>query len=202
MGLPASGLLATGLLAGGEIRVVVTARGATEAEDRTLHELLAREASGNPVLTLSRRCAVCGSHAHGAPTVDAPGLFVSLSRAGGLVAFALSAAPVGVDIESVAAVARRDIDSVAFTSKERERLASSGRADLLRAELWAGKEAVLKLRGTGLRVEPSSFELAKSRETRHPFAPGSGLVGVAAGTGRLTLILDRAGHGTEIGTDP
>ena len=180
---------ARGLLADGEIRIVVAARAATEAEDRTLHEILARDASGNPALTLSRRCAVCGSCKHGAPTVDAPGLFVSLSRAGGLAAFALSAAPVGVDIESVAAVARGDIDSVAFTSKERERVASSGRADLLRAQLWAGKEAVLKLRGTGLHVEPSSFELVETREARHPFAPGPGLVGVVAGAGRLTLIV-------------
>lgn len=170
----------------GELRVIIARRGGTDAGDRARLERLAREASGNPSLILTRRCSHCGSSGHGAPF--APGLFVSLSRAVDTVVFALSPEPVGIDIESVENVALADIDRVAFTPAERARIAASPASRLMRAELWAGKEAVLKLRGTGLRVEPSSFQLADVSEAVHPFTPRPGLVGAVAGAGRVVLL--------------
>lgn len=180
------------LLASGEIRVVVSARGATDAEDRAVLEELARQASGIPSLTLSRRCPNCGRRDHGAPAVDQPGLFVSLSRSSGKVAFAVSGAPVGIDIENVASVALHDLGEVAFTSAERLRLASATDPDRLAAELWTGKEAVLKLRGTGLRVDPGGFELTDAIEPVHLFDAGATLVGSVAGAGRLSRQADVA----------
>ena len=178
----------------GEIRVVIALRGATDADDRGTLTRLARQASGIPTLTLSRRCAHCGSNDHGRPQVR--GLFVSLSRSSDTVAFAISREPVGIDIESMKAIARADIDSLAFTRAELVRIAVSTAPDRLRAELWTGKEAVLKLRGTGLRVEPASIELADVAEALHPFtlhhglvgAVHHGLVGAVAGAGRMTLV--------------
>ena len=177
-----------GPLTPGEVWVAVRARGTTDADDREQLRGLARRASGVSSLTLSRRCSHCGGDDHGAPFVDVLGLFVSLSRASDTVAFAVSHAPVGIDIESVAAVARRDLDQVAFTAAERTRLASACQPDLLRSQLWAGKEAVVKLRGTGLRIDLDSFELADVAEHLHPFDAGPGLVGVVAGVGHLAQV--------------
>ena len=177
-----------GLLTPGEVWVAVRTRGTTDADDREQLHGLASRASGVSSLTLSRRCSHCGGDDHGAPSVDVLGLFVSLSRASDTVAFAVSHAPVGIDIESVRAVARRDLDPVAFTAAERARLASASQPDLLRSQLWAGKEAVAKLRGTGLRLDPSSFELADACEQLQPFDAGPGLVGVVAGVGHLAQV--------------
>ena len=106
---------------------------------------------------VDQRCERCGGP-HGRPRVLQPsGAFVSLSRAAETVAVAVSlAGPIGVDIESVAAVSRTGFDDVAFNVFERDALQAvpALERDWLRARLWTCKEAVLKLSGDGLTVDP------------------------------------------------
>ena len=108
-------------------------------------------------VTIEQCCVRCGGE-HGRPRVLAPsGVFVSLSRAGSAVVVAVSrVGPVGVDIESLSAVARAGFDDVAFNADERaslQRLPSIER-DWARALFWTTKEALLKLSGEGLTVDP------------------------------------------------
>ncbi|MDJ0377085.1 4'-phosphopantetheinyl transferase superfamily protein [Cryobacterium sp. PH31-L1] len=108
-------------------------------------------------VTIEQRCERCGG-AHGRPRVLAPsGIFVSLSRADSAVVVAVSlAGPIGVDIESLAAVDRAGFDDVAFNAFERSQLAGlpAGEQGRARAVLWTTKEALLKLSGEGLTVDP------------------------------------------------
>ena len=111
---------------------------------------------GGPV-TVEQRCERCDG-AHGRPRVLSPsGVYVSLSRAGDTAVVAVSlAGPIGVDIESVSAVGRAGFDDVAFNSLERTALAAVPFAerDRARARLWTTKEALLKLSGEGLTLDP------------------------------------------------
>jgi len=92
-----------------------------------------------------------------------PAVNLSLSRAGGYVAVAVSfAGPVGVDIESVDAVNRAPLADVALSPRERATGAAGLAADL--AGLWCAKEAILKSTGDGLRVDPRDLTLAERRE--------------------------------------
>ena len=67
---------------------------------------------------------------------------------------------IGVDLEHSSGVLFPGFDDVALTPAERQLLAalSPEQATLWRTAAWARKEAVLKARGTGLRIEPSSVE--------------------------------------------
>ncbi|WP_158250951.1 4'-phosphopantetheinyl transferase superfamily protein [Cryobacterium sp. Y82] len=108
-------------------------------------------------VTIEQRCEHCGG-AHGRPRVLAPSaVHVSLSRAGHTVAVAVSlVGQIGVDIESVTAVGRAGFDDVAFNATERTALAAVpiGERDRARARIWTTKEALLKLSGQGLTVDP------------------------------------------------
>ncbi|WP_158251218.1 4'-phosphopantetheinyl transferase superfamily protein [Cryobacterium sp. Y11] len=87
---------------------------------------------------------------------------MSLSRAGDTVAVAVSLfGPIGVDIESVSAVGRAGFDDVAFNAVERSALQAVhvGERDRVRAMLWTSKEAVLKLSGEGLTVDPRELSV-------------------------------------------
>jgi len=116
---------------------------------------------------IEQRCERCGG-AHGTPRVLRPsGSYVSLSRAAATVAVAVSlAGPIGVDIESVSAVGRAGFDDVAFNQPERDALlAVPVRArDRVRAGFWTAKEAVLKLSGDGLTVDPRELTVAWAEE--------------------------------------
>jgi hypothetical protein len=121
------------------------------------------------------RCAHCGGSDHGQPRV--PGGFVSLARAGDLVAFAATVTgPVGIDIETVDRVAASGFDDVAFTETERRRIARADQPDLLRATLWTAKEALLKASGTGLRTAPREVEVAEASARIETTQPRPGYV--------------------------
>ncbi len=109
---------------------------------------------------VSHHCDHCGASDHGRPAVSLrhgdPSVSVSFSRTGRYrVAAARVGAPIGVDIESVAAVARHPVDDVLLHPAERQALrgVDAGEADRFRARLWVAKEAVLKRSGTGLRAD-------------------------------------------------
>ncbi|WP_159433875.1 4'-phosphopantetheinyl transferase family protein [Cryobacterium flavum] len=114
-------------------------------------------------VTIEQRCEHCGG-AHGRPRVLTPGgVHVSLSRAGRTVVVAVSqVGPIGVDLESVASVARAGFDDVAFNADERTALAELpvDERDRARAALWTTKEALLKLSGEGLTVDPREVTVA------------------------------------------
>ena len=183
---------------GGEVIVVVAPRGQADAADRALLPATAAWVLGlDPgSVRVARRCPHCGSTGHGVPYLETtaaphPGVHLSLSRAGGYVAVAVSlAGPVGVDIESVAAVARSPLGDVALSCRER----AAGAGDL--AGAWCSKEAILKCTGDGLRVDPRDLTLAP------PTTPGFGPAleswpGAAVPLG--TLLLASFDPGTGLG---
>ncbi|MET1065764.1 MAG: 4'-phosphopantetheinyl transferase superfamily protein [Arthrobacter sp.] len=123
-------------------------------------------------LTADYSCPDCGSgpdidhgrpgyRLHGAPA----GLLLSLSRSRGwaLLGAGVPGNPgtaVGIDLEHSCGVGFEGFDDIALTPGERQLLAAvqPDRADRWRAAAWARKEAMLKARGTGLRVDPASVE--------------------------------------------
>ena len=109
-----------------------------------------------PVVRTGRLCPRCGSSVHGRPwlTVDGVTRHVSLSRSGPHLVTVLAAAPVGVDVESVSAVASRWDPALVLAPVER------AGSDPERARAWARKEAVLKRRGTGLATPMTEVALA------------------------------------------
>ena len=127
--------------------------------------------------TVTRLCPDCGGD-HGMPVVAEQGRWVSLSRAGGLVAVAFSTAgPVGVDLESRDAVARHPAQGLRHPD----------------ATEWTAKEAVLKADGRGLRVDPGELVVDNGRLVEwagcpvpldrvrlHNFAATDDLVGTVA----------------------
>jgi 4'-phosphopantetheinyl transferase len=123
-------------------------------------------------LTAAYSCPECGTGPeldHGRPCYllgSAPaGLLLSLSRSHGWALLAAgpagtAGAAVGVDLERSSGVGFPGFDDVALTPAERQRLAALAPDEAMswRAAAWARKEALLKARGTGLRVDPASVE--------------------------------------------
>jgi phosphopantetheinyl transferase (holo-ACP synthase) len=130
---------------------------------------------------VSHLCPRCGATDHGPLAVRAP-YFASRSYSGNLTAAALTTTgPIGVDIESISRVRAAPVESVLLHSAERADLADSyGIAlddnrhtldsttdrqlrstarDRRLTQLWTAKEAVLKLAGVGLDVDPCLLRL-------------------------------------------
>lgn len=132
--------------------------GGSRAADReALLAAVAEVTGAHPASTaVGRRCAHCGSDAHGRPwaTVQGVGVGVSLSRTPGVLALAVGPVGLGVDVERVSRVAAAPLD--ASTPGEHARYgADPGQL----AACWAAKEAVLKRDGRGLRVDPASVDV-------------------------------------------
>lgn len=120
-------------------------------------------------IEIDRSCPDCG-RSHGRPRLGRrPEMAIqavefSVSHGGDLLVFAFTGgAPVGVDVEPVGGM--EDIDAelldFALTGTERLRLLEAPAPQRRRIFLrhWTGKEAVLKLLGTGLDVEPQAVSL-------------------------------------------
>ncbi|MET1020816.1 MAG: 4'-phosphopantetheinyl transferase superfamily protein [Arthrobacter sp.] len=89
---------------------------------------------------------------------------MSLSRSRGWALLAAgpagSAGAIGVDLEHSSGVGFPGFDDVALTPAELQRLVALAPEEAMpwRAAAWARKEALLKARGTGLRVDPATVE--------------------------------------------
>ncbi|MCT1620099.1 4'-phosphopantetheinyl transferase family protein [Janibacter hoylei] len=127
-----------------------------EGTDAELRAHLHRWSEGVPATT-GRHCPACGSDAHGRPwarLADGRTPHVSLSRCGEHLVTVVAEHPVGIDVESVAAVdARWDPTLVLHPDERADRPRE-------RALAWARKEAVLKALGTGLRTPMSRIRVA------------------------------------------
>jgi 4'-phosphopantetheinyl transferase len=103
-----------------------------------------------------RACRQCGKP-HGKPVLQGGDVEFSVSHSGDLVAVAVAAAPVGVDVEQLEDRPRGDpvaLGRVVLAEPEREALGALAPAARARAFLvaWTRKEAVTKAQGDGLRV--------------------------------------------------
>lgn len=161
-------------MVGPGVAVRVTASGVDVAADReALRAFVAAVTGAHPASTaVGRRCPHCRSTDHGRPwaTVDGEQVGVSLARAPGVLALAVGADPVGVDLERRSRLVAAPLDD-AFTPGELRR--SGGDPAALTA-CWAAKEAVLKRDGRGLRVDPATVDVDLARGsatldgTEHP----------------------------------
>jgi 4'-phosphopantetheinyl transferase len=123
--------------------------------------VIAARAGQRPArVSFDRTCRQCG-RPHGKPAVRGGGPEFSVAHSGDVVAVAVAAVPVGVDVEQLdgrprepggddpAALAR-----MVLAEEEQAALAAVGPEGRARAFLvaWTRKEAVTKARGDGLRV--------------------------------------------------
>jgi 4'-phosphopantetheinyl transferase len=198
-------VVTTGLL---DVVVTLHPRGSVDDDRALVSRQVALSLGCDPrAVAVTRRCDHCGSTEHGRPVVAAPATaFASLSRAGALVAVAVSrTSPVGVDIESLDALASAGFDDVALTAAERALVEASGDRTLLRGLLWTSKEALLKATGEGLRVDPAHVGFDAHRRLVHWSArgarPRAQLAPVDAGAGYVgTVALVQGGN--RDGVDP
>ena len=148
-------------MGGSRLRAVVLtlrASGPDRAADREALVAAVVSATGvEPVAVRAGRvCPHCAGTDHGRPWATVAGISVgvSLSRAPGVVAFAVGPSALGVDVERVSRVAAAPLD--AFTPGE---LLRADGDPVLLAAAWAAKEAVLKRDGRGLRVDPLAVDV-------------------------------------------
>ena len=103
---------------------------------------------------------------HGRPTIaEYPGLSVSISHSGALVACAVSTRPIGVDVEQTGrpeadmALARRICAPEELSLIESA--ATSGGAASVLLRLWTRKEALAKALGTGLSFPLERLDVSR-----------------------------------------
>ena len=111
-------------------------------------------------VSFDRACRRCGKP-HGKPAVRGSDLEFSVAHSGDLVAVAVAAAPVGVDVEQLAVRPREAgggdpaaLARLVLADAERAALAAVPASGQARAFLvaWTRKEAVTKATGDGLRI--------------------------------------------------
>lgn len=121
---------------------------------------------------VGRSCPRCGSSAHGRPWARPRGarreVFVSLTRCGEHLMTAMTTeGPVGVDLESIAAVSRGWDPALILHPSE-----CDPHTPAERAALWARKEAVLKALGTGLETPMNALRSTDFDVVDLPAPPG------------------------------
>jgi 4'-phosphopantetheinyl transferase len=119
-------------------------------------------------VSFDRTCRRCGQP-HGKPAVRGGDLEFSVAHSGDLVAVAVAAAPVGVDVEQLEGRPRElgggdpaTLARVVLAAEEQAALAAVPASGRARAFLlaWTRKEAVTKATGDGLRVPFSDVVVA------------------------------------------
>ena len=124
-------------------------------------------------VSFDRTCRQCGKP-HGKPAVTGGDLELSVAHSGDLVAVAVAAAPVGVDVEQMDGrrheLGGGDVQALArlvFAEREMAELAAAAPADRARAFLvaWTRKEAVTKATGDGMRVPFGEVDVATDADT-------------------------------------
>jgi 4'-phosphopantetheinyl transferase len=132
--------------------------------------VLAAYAGQRPAdVRFDRTCGQCGQP-HGKPVLTGGGFEHSVAHSGDLVAVAVAADPVGVDVEQLDGRVRplgtdgdpRTLAGVVFSEQEQASLDAVRPADRGRAFLvgWTRKEAVTKATGDGLRAKFSDVVVA------------------------------------------
>lgn len=128
----------------------------------TLKDLLHEQYGfvGNPMFIIGE---------HDKPLLSHSNLHVSMSHCSKGVAVAVDEHPVGIDIEKIQTTVKDDLCRYVLNETEYENVLSSENPEAEFTRLWTMKEALLKLRGTGLvetnelksvllNTEPYSFE--------------------------------------------
>jgi 4'-phosphopantetheinyl transferase len=171
-------------------------------------------------VSFDRTCPRCGKP-HGKPAVRPGGPQFSVAHSGDLVAVAVAAAPVGVDVEQVDGRPREPgggdpaaLAHLVLAEPERAALAAVHPSGQARAFLvaWTRKEAVTKATGDGLRVPFGDVVVtshtAAPRLVAWPYPwdpgrvslldldPGPGYVAALAVLGRCHTV--RAGDGSAL----
>lgn len=85
---------------------------------------------------------------YGAPSIE-NGPYFSISHCKAGIAVAVSDAPIGVDIESIR-TPKMDLVRKTMNSLEQSAILSSAEPDWAFTRLWTQKEALLKMKGTGI----------------------------------------------------
>ncbi len=95
-----------------------------------------------------------------------PEIFFNLSHCRGAAACVIGDRECGIDIQGIEPVGRRIIDRV-MSDNEKDIISSSTDPDSAFAEIWTGKEAFLKMKGTGISVDLRTVDtsLIKSIDT-------------------------------------
>ncbi len=140
---------------------------------------------------LGYACGSCGSREHGRPVVATdPSVQLSLSRSAERVVVAVGrgAEPLGIDVQQIGAVGFVGFDGVALSSPERAAVRALPERDraFARADAWARTEAVLKARGVGLNVDPSTIDPADSGYQLTRIDVGAGYACWLASSGAVT----------------
>lgn len=158
---------------------------ASEDADEVLRRRVSRLLDVPPDrVRVGRACPHCGSSAHGRPWARLPGsrreVAVSISRSGPHLLTAVRensdighGSSIGVDIESVADVARGwDPALVLHPSERAEAEGAVTGVDAERAAMWCRKEAILKALGDGLETPMAAIRAADFTVHDLPAPPG------------------------------